>query len=69
MVRPPNNEKKTNSWLRPCLGLQRQFFFSRPCLSTFFIKRKRITTTQLQENPRSAEIHTTKKVTSYPKQT
>ena len=46
-----------------------QSFFSRPWLRTFFIKKKRITTTQLRENSRSAGIQTTKKVTSDPKQT
>jgi hypothetical protein len=37
----------------PCLKLA---FFSRPY---FFIKRKRITATQLRENPRSAELYST----------
>ena len=46
-----------------------QSFFSRPWLSTLFIKKKRITMTQLRENSRSAGIQTTKKVTSDLKQT
>ena len=52
---------KTASWKN------RVVLFSQSCLSTFSIRRKRITMTQLQENPRSAELQSTiKEVASNP---